>query len=198
MNVKYKDGTVPLRCRVSVFNGMALVLMLSGCTSSPPVVPEEFRSQIDSAPSFRDLQTTPQSYQGRMVLLGGEILGAKLTREGTEFEVLQLPVTADDPPAERRSESQGRFLALDRGVMDPASLPAGTRVTLVGEVKGDEVRPLDESTYRYLTIDVKHLHVWDADTYRDRSRGSVGVGMGFGFGSGGGGGFGGVGVGRGY
>jgi outer membrane lipoprotein len=198
MNIQSRDGTVSLCCRLSVFNGIALVLLLSGCTSSPPVVPDEFRSQIDSAPSFRDLQSTPHSYQGRTVLLGGEILSAKLTRDGTEFEVLQLPVTADDPPAERRSESQGRFLALDRGVMDPASLPAGTRVTLVGEVKGDEVRPLDESTYRYLTIDVKHLHVWDPDVYRDRSRSSVGVGMGFGFGSGGGGGFGGVGVGTGY
>jgi starvation-inducible outer membrane lipoprotein len=73
-------------------------------------------------------------------------------------------------------------------------------VTLVGEVKGDEVRRLDESEYRYLTVDVKHLYVWDADTYRERSRGSVGLfgGMGFGFGGGRSGSFGGVGIGSGF
>ncbi len=177
-----------------------LLSVMSGC-SSAPVVPEQFRSQIDSSISFRDLQGSPQSYRGRTVLLGGEILAAKRTQEGTEFEILQLPVTTDDSPAERRSESQGRFLALDHGVMDPASFPPGTRVTLVGEVKGDEVRRLDESEYRYLSVDVKHLYVWDAaDTYRGRSRGSVGLfgGMGFGFGGGRSGSFGGVGIGSGF
>src|SRR5689334_1534029 len=74
-----------------------LLFVMSGC-SSTPVVPEQFRSQIDSSISFRDMQATPQSYRGRTVLLGGEILSAKRTQEGTEFEILQLPVTTDDPP----------------------------------------------------------------------------------------------------
>ena len=58
-----------------------------------------------------------------------------------------------------------------------------------------------ESTYRYPTVDIKHLHVWDERAYADRRRGSVGLfgGMGFGLGSGGrGGSFGGVGIGTGY
>ena len=176
------------------------VLAFGGCSSGPPVVPEQFQSQIDSSVSFRDMQATPQSYRGRTVLLGGEILSAKRTKEGIEFEILQLPVTVDDPPTERRSESQGRFLALDHGELDPASFPAGTRVTLVGEVKGDEVRRLDDSTYRYPTVDVKHLHVWEPQDYRERSRSSVGLfgGMGFGFGGGRSGSFGGLGIGSGF
>ena len=178
-----------------------LVLAWAGCASTPPVVPEEFQSQIDPSLSFHDIQTAPQSYQGRTVLLGGEILSAKRKQEGTELEILQLPVTADDPPTDRRSESQGRFLALDRSVIDPASLPPGTRVTLVGEVKGGEVRQLDESSYRYPTLEVKHLHIWDERAYRERQRSPVGLfgGMGFGFGSGGrSGSFGGVGIGSGF
>jgi outer membrane lipoprotein len=176
------------------------IVMFIGCSSGPPVVPEEFRSQIDSSVSFREIQSAPHNYQGRTVLLGGEILSGKRTNEGTEFEILQLPVTSDDPPAERRSESQGRFLALDRRAEDPAAFPPGTRVTLVGEVKGDELRRLDESTYQYPTVDVKHLYVWDPDVYRERPRSSVGLfgGMGFGFGSGRSGSFGGVGVGTGF
>jgi outer membrane lipoprotein len=112
-----------------------------------------------------------------------------------------LPVKDDDPPVERRTESQGRFLAVDHGAGDPASFPPGTKVTLVGAVTGDETRRLDESTYRYPTIEVKHLYVWSEDAYRERSGSSVGLfgGVGFGFGSGGrSGSFGGVGVGMGY
>jgi len=175
-----------------------VVVTLASCSSGPPVVPDDLRSQIDSSASFRDIQASPHQFQGRTVLLGGEILSAKRTQQGTEFEILQLPVTADDPPAERLSESQGRFLATDRRPVDPASFPPGTRVTLVGEVRGNEERRLDESSYEYPTLDVKHLHVWDPDVYRERSRSSIGFGVGVGAGSGGRGGFGGVGVGGGY
>jgi outer membrane lipoprotein len=118
-----------------------------------------------------------------------------------ELEVLQLPVRGDDPPSDRRMDSQGRFLALDHGGGDPAAFPAGTRVTLVAAVTGEETRRLDESSYRYPTVDVKHIYVWGEDAYRGRSGSSVGLfgGLGFGFGGGGrSGSFGGVGIGTGF
>ena len=72
--------------------GIIIVLLtFIGCSSGPPVVPEEFQKQIDPSLSFRDIQATPQSFQGRTVLLGGEILSAKRTQEGTEFEILNCP-----------------------------------------------------------------------------------------------------------
>lgn len=178
----------------------ALLYTAAAC-SGPQVIPSELEQQIDSSVSFRDIQAFPQSMQGRTVLLGGEVLAAKRVQDGTELEILQLPVTTDDPPAERRSESQGRFLVLDRTVTDPASLPPGTRLTLVGAVTGEETRRLDESTYRYPTVEAKHMYVWEPDAYRERSRRPVGLfgGMGFGFGSGGrSGSFGGVGIGTGF
>lgn len=202
MDVEVPDETVVMNSNDSKLAIGIIIVLLTfiGCSSGPPVVPEEFQSQIDPSLSFRDIQATPQSFQGRTVLLGGEILSARRTQEGTEFEILQLPVTVDDPPAERRTESQGRFLALDRRAEDPASFPSGTRVTLVGEVKGHETRRLDESTYQYPTVDVKHLYVWDPDTYRERPKSSVGLfgGLGFGFGGGRSGSFGGVGIGTGF
>ncbi len=177
-----------------------LALWASACSGSQ-VIPPELEGQIDSSVSFRDIQASPQTMQGRTVLLGGEVLGARRVQDGVELEILQLPVKDDDPPSERRTESQGRFLAIDRGAQDPASFPPGTKLTLVGEVKGEDTRRLDESTYRYPIIEVKHVYVWNEDPYRDRSRSSVGLfgGMGFGFGSGGrSGSFGGVGVGTGF
>jgi len=178
----------------------ALALLAPAC-SGPKVIPPELEEQIDSSVSFRDIQASPQTVQGRTVLLGGEVLGARRVQDGVELEILQLPVKGDDPPVARRTESEGRFLAVDHGAGDPASFPPGTKVTLIGAVTGDETRRLDESTYRYPTIEVKHLYVWSEDAYHERSGSSVGLfgGVGFGFGSGGrSGSFGGVGVGMGY
>lgn len=178
----------------------ALPLLTAAC-SGATVIPPELEKQIDSSVSYRDIQAAPQAVQGRTVLLGGEVLGARRVENGVELEVLQLPVKGDDPPTDRRTESQGRFLALDHAGGDPASYPPGTRLTIVGAVTGEETRRLDESTYRYPTVDVKHLYVWTEDRYRERSHSNVGLfgGVGFGFGSGGrSGSFGGVGVGTGY
>ena len=178
----------------------AFALLASSCSGSK-VIPPELKDQIDSSVSFRDIQASPQALQGRVVLLGGEVLGARLVQDGVELEVLQLPVKDDDPPVERRTESQGRFLAIDRAAGDPASFPPGTKVTLVGAVAGEETRRLDESMYRSPIVEVRHLYVWSDDQYRERSRNTVGLfgGMGFGFGSGGrSGSFGGVGIGTGF
>ena len=104
----------------------AFALLASSCSGSK-VIPPELKEQIDSSVSFRDIQASPQALQGRVVLLGGEVLGARLVQDGVELEVLQLPVKDDDPPVERRTESQGRFLAIDRAAGDPASFPPGQR-----------------------------------------------------------------------
>jgi outer membrane lipoprotein len=182
---------------------VTVLAVLSGCSSGPAVIPKEFESQIDTSISFPELLAASSSYSGRTVLLGGEILSAKRMSDGTQFEILQLPVSKDNPPAERRSESQGRFLAISRKVIDPAAVPAGTRVTVIGYVTGDAVQRLDESEYRYPTIEVRHLHAWASDTYERRRYSSLRVGIfsgvGFGIGSGGrSGSFGGVGIGTGF
>jgi outer membrane lipoprotein len=178
------------------------ILLVSGCSSGPQVIPPELDPHIDRSLSFPQLRSTADQYRGHTVLLGGEVLAAKRLENGTQLEILQLPVEEDDPPAERRSDSQGRFLAVARDSLDPASLPPGTRVTVIGEVTGDVVQRLDESEYRYPTLELKHLHVWEpADYQRRRSaypRVGVFGGMGLGMGGGGGGSFGGLSIGTGF
>jgi outer membrane lipoprotein len=179
--------------------GQALMLAaLSACSTGPDVIPKDMESQIDRSLSFSDLLRDPASHTGTTVLLGGEILSARRVKDRTELEILQLPVHDEDPPAWRRTDSQGRFLAVDQERHDPASYHPGTKVTIVGEVIGARTQQLDESDYRYPTVAIKHLHAWDEDTYQRRGRTSPSVGLGFGFGTGGGGSFGGIGIGTGF
>ena len=81
-------------------NGWALVLSLIvlGCSSSPVRVPETLESRIDKNLTFTDMLASPESYSGRLILLGGEILKAKRLKEGTQVELLQLPLNQDQEP----------------------------------------------------------------------------------------------------
>lgn len=170
-------------------------ILLSGC-SSQRVIPESMESLVDKTVSFQDLQTSPESYRGRLLVLGGEVLNAKRLKKSTQIELLQLPLTQGEEPSVDRQQSQGRFLALKEEFLDPATVVKGTRMTVVGEVAGSRTDRLDDVEYQYPTVTVKHLHIWPAESYPHRRRGpAVGIfgGMGFGgFGGGtrGGGGFG--------
>ncbi len=132
----------------------------SGCASGPDVVPETMKPQIDPSLTFSQILEEPTSYQGVVVLLGGEVLSAKRLSEGTRLEILQLPLDSADEPVLDRTASQGRFLAFESSFLDPATLPFNTRVTLVGEVSGVTNAKLDEMEYDYPTMRVKHLYVW--------------------------------------
>ena len=81
--------------------------------------------------------------------------------------------------------------SIERGIAI-ATIVAGSRVTIVGEVTGAVLEKMDEADYRYPTVDVKHLHRWEARQAEDpRSHGPWwgvfgGVGIGGGSRSGGG------------
>lgn len=149
----------------AVIIGMAV--FAAGC--APPVVPESLAPQIDQALTFNQMVESPDTYRGKVVVLGGEILKAKALKGGTQLEVLQLPLDSDQEPVTDRMESRGRYLAVQKEFLDPATIAEGTRVTVVGEVTGSTVDKMDEADYRFPTLDVKHLHRWDAKRAEERS-----------------------------
>jgi len=135
-------------------------VVTAGCASTR-VIPESLEPQVEKTVTFDDIVASPDSYRGKVVLLGGEVLKAKAMQGGTQLEVLQLPLDDEHEPALDRMQSKGRFLALHSEFLDPATITDGTRVTIVGEVTGASVEKMDEADYRFPTLDVKHLHRWD-------------------------------------
>jgi outer membrane lipoprotein len=138
-----------------------LVTWLAGCAESD-VIPASLEHSIDRSVAFPDLKSSPDSYRGRLVVVGGEVLSAKRLKSGTRIEVLQIPLTSAQEPGTDRTASEGRFLATQRDFLDPATIPHGTRVTIVGEVTGGTTLPLDETDYTYPTLEIRHLKVWPA------------------------------------
>ena len=185
-----------MRTKRVVFWLFAVLASLNSCASSPDVVPESLATQVDKSVTFNQVVADPGAYKGKLVVLGGEVLTAKGTKGGTQLEILQLPLDNGQRPEPMRTESHGRFLAFNREFLDPAKFVDGTPVTLVGEITGASVQRLDEVEYRYPTVEIKHLHVWDPDDQLPPWRPSVGVFGGVGMGGGRTGG--GVGIGTGF
>ncbi|MDH5740072.1 MAG: Slp family lipoprotein, partial [Nitrospira sp.] len=157
------------------------VLMCSACAESIHQVqrdtellgvPLGLEQEIDTTVSFAELKRAPSEYIGRTVMIGGNVIRAKRTGAGTELEILQLPTEKDGPLTEERLRSEGRFLAVREAFLDPASLPEGTSITVIGTVTGETTRQLDESDYTYPLLEVKHIIDWNsiaANRRRDRS-----------------------------
>jgi outer membrane lipoprotein len=116
--------------------------------------------------SFASLKAEPEKYKGRLVVLGGQVLNAKRLKEGTQIEVLQLPLDSADAPTANLTASKGRFLAYYTEFLDPATLPAGTSVSIIGEVLGVKTQPLDEVEYTYPTVKIHTLKIWPEHTYQ--------------------------------
>jgi outer membrane lipoprotein len=160
---------------------VGVVLMLSACAESIHQVqrdtellgvPLGLEKEIDATVTFADLKRAPSEYIGRTVMVGGNVIQAKRTEAGTEVEVLQLPTEQEGMLTEERLRSEGRFLAVREQFLDPASLPQGTPITVIGTVKGETTRPLDESEYTYPILEIKHIIDWNsiaAQRRRDRS-----------------------------
>jgi outer membrane lipoprotein len=156
-------------------------LLLSACAESLHQVqrdtellglPPGLEQEIDTTVSFADLKRAPSEYVGRTVMIGGNVITAKRTEAGTELEVLQLPTEKEGTLTEERLRSEGRFLAVREQFLDPASLPQGTPITIIGTVKGETTRQLDESDYTYPILEVKHIIDWKsiaAQRRRDRN-----------------------------
>jgi outer membrane lipoprotein len=170
-----------------------ILVLLAGC--GPQVIPKELEGQVDRNVSFLQLKESPPAYKGRLVVLGGEVLSAKRGAESTRIEVLQIPLNSSYEPVQDRTTSQGRFLAVQQQFLDPATVPVGTLVTVIGEMTGTTTMPIDEVQYTYPTLDIRHLQVWEALPSRSYGRPPMSIGIGGGVGRGGG--FGGVGIGGG-
>ncbi|MCZ6799918.1 MAG: Slp family lipoprotein [Nitrospirae bacterium] len=160
------------------------LVLLSGCASPGADIPKTLDAQIDKTVTFPELLQNPDSYIGKTVVVGGEVLSAKRQQEGTRLQVLQLPLDDSRMPAVQRTSSQGRFLALEKSFLDPATFSGNPRVTIVGEVTGTVLGNVDEVEYAYPSLVIKHLHVWEPQSAQQEQGFGIGLGLGGGIGIG--------------
>jgi outer membrane lipoprotein len=140
-----------------------LVMMgiTAGCSflrSSP--FDQTLETQVTAGVSFAQVAQDPSAHTGQILKVGGEVISAKRLMDWTEVMVLQLPLDRDSVPERNRSSSHGRFLATRETFLDPATLPKGTRLTIIGEVIGQASDRADGEAAVFPILAVKAMKVW--------------------------------------
>ena len=138
-----------------------LLFVVSGCatfSSSPFSTNQE--AQVTAGASFVQMVQDPSAHIGHILKVGGVVLSAKRFVDRTEVMVLQIPLDSDSVPKWDRTKSQGRFIATQQPFLDPATLPPGTRLTIIGEVTGQASVPVDEEEKVYPVLAIQALKVW--------------------------------------
>lgn len=135
----------------------ALLVIGAGCTANKELAgsPGE-----PPRPTFAQVKATPESFKGQAVIFGGAVLSARRLKDGTRIEILQLPLNSSLQPEIELSKSEGRFIAMQREFLDPATIPTGTFITVTGELTGSMTLPLDETEYTYPVMEIKDMKVW--------------------------------------
>jgi len=153
----------------SLFSGS---ILLSGCAMTD--------DRADGLPSgtpqisYAEVKATPESYSGQSVTFSGKVLEARRLKEGTRIIILQLPLTSSLQPTMDLSRSEGRFVALQKDFLDPATVPPGTFLTVTGALAGTVVMPLDETEYTYPLVHITNLRVWTEEEEVPRIRRPIG------------------------
>jgi len=142
----------------TLLSTLALLVTLAGCAST-----QEAGDGSDAqtqALTFLQVKAAPDSFRGQSAVFGGKVLTARRQKDGTRIEILQLPLDQSTRPGYNLTQSQGRFIAIYREFLDPATVPYGTRITVTGEISGSITLPLDETDYTYPVINIKRVQVW--------------------------------------
>lgn len=152
-------------------------IVVAGCAT---VISREALKEVDQSVRFEQLLKNPQAYRGRTVLLGGDIIETQNLPEKTVIVVLQRSLGFRKKPA-AEGASKGRFIVCVPGFLDPAIYRPKRKVTVVGSVLGEQVRPLGEIEYTYPVISERELYIWPLEESSAAQHGvRFGVGIGIG------------------
>ncbi len=136
-----------------------LPLMAASCS----VIPKNIRSEAVKDVDFNQLVQNADQYIGKTVILGGYIIEVQNMADQTRLLVLQTPLGYEDQP-KARDLSQGRFMVVYDGFLDPAVYEKNRKVTVAGTVKGAEKRKIDRYTYPLLVINAIDLYLWEPES----------------------------------
>ena len=169
--MKAKRSIIPLVCLVTLTG-----LVITGCA---PVISSQALKEVDESVRFEQVLENPDAYEGKIVLLGGDIIETQNLPEKTLIIVLQRSLGFQKKPAADGS-SKGRFIVSAPGFLDPAIYRPHRKITVVGVVVGKEIRSLGEIEYAYPIISKREIHIWPEEDSPKEPRVHFGIGIGIG------------------
>jgi outer membrane lipoprotein len=132
------------------------IMFLMGCATG---ISRQSRSKVTYAGTFSELQKTPDVYKDEIIMLGGKILETNVSSTLSQLTVLQLALGNNGRPV-NLDQSHGRFIVESKQFLDPAIYQKGMLLTLVGKLKGSEVRAIGGFDYVYPLLEPIEIKLW--------------------------------------
>jgi outer membrane lipoprotein len=151
------------RAYVKPISTFMLCAMIGIVLSSCSVMSREMRREAIQDVTFDALKRNTQDYQGETVIFGGYILETRNLTKETRLLVLQAPLSVRDEPKDR-DLSRGRFVVIHDGFLDPAIYKHGRKVTVAGEVVGEEQAELNDHRFTMPVIRSREIFLWKEQT----------------------------------
>lgn len=135
------------------------LLFLQGCTYA---ISPGLADRADKTIPFEKLQADPDSFKGKLLVLGGTIVQAMAVNQGTLLEVDRKPLDYWGKPV-RTSRKGSRFLAFSPGHLNTMAYAPGVDITLAGEVLGTGSPMIGDKRYDDPVVFVKELKLWERE-----------------------------------
>ena len=132
------------------------VLIVTGCS---PGISQQSLSKVTYRGTFSEVQKTPDKFVGEIVLFGGKIIETQVTSTSSELTVLQMPLDNSSRPVDL-DQSKGRFLIRSEQFLDPAIYQKGIPLSVIGIIKGSQVRAIGDFNYAYPLLEIIEIKLW--------------------------------------
>ncbi len=143
--------------RITVLFG--IMLFFQGCTYA---ISPGMADKADRSIRFEKLQADPDSFKGKIIIVGGTIAQATEVNGGTLLEVIQRPLDYWGKP-ERTKRTGGRFLVFHPGPLNTMAYAPGVDITVAGEVLGTRSPVVGGKQYDYPVVLVKEHKLWERE-----------------------------------
>lgn len=172
----FMSGYIACARRCGFFSTLLVgaLFALSGCSSGPGFSGDHINTGLQPRAAIQG----GDQFTGQSVLWGGRIIHAEPQMDSTRLEVLAFPLRGNQQPDVDKS-SQGRFLIMYPGYLEPADFRADRLITVVGRLEKSRTGQVGEATYRYPVVMADDLYLWPEQN-RDSSEPRVHFGIGVG------------------
>ncbi len=138
------------------FSWILLLMVLTACAP----LSQDIRRQAGKSAPFSEIQRSPDTFIGTVVVWGGVVIEITNLKESTAIKVLQAALDMQERPTET-DRSEGRFIIVVDRFLDPDIFKKGRQVTVGGEIAGKEIQPIGEIQYVYPVVRARELKLWE-------------------------------------
>ena len=141
-----------------------VVLLFPFFIVSCAVISPQIRDESIGPVNFKTLMQETDKFKGKTVILGGYILKTQNLTDKSVVKVLQAPLALGENP-KSKDMSEGRFIIVQKGFLDPEVYKKDRKITVAGTIAGKVIEKVNHFAQPYLEIDSREIYLWPKDEY---------------------------------